>query len=329
MATIELFLTGDQIGTYDRLVVKGNSNGTQVQVKGAQPLGTSEDVFRVVIRQVSDGDDAFENGQFVDIYAYPGDPGDPPLYSSLNPQHDQFQGRASSGEHQIFTNPAKIIFDVNGIPTGDYRYGPGFNPPRSEKLSFDAFSDTPPTVPCFTPGTLLQTDTGPLPVECLKAGDRLVTRDAGPQPIRWIGRRTVPGTGPYAPVEIGAGVLGNLRPLRVSPQHRFLIEGWQAEMLYGEAEVFASAIHLVDGERIRQVPCRSVTYIHVMLDAHHVIFAEGAPTESLHLGDMVVDGLPSQARAEIVALFPELGEHGPMRTARTCLRRWETAALLA
>ena len=35
----------------------------------------------------------------------------------------------------------------------------------------------------------------------------------------------------------------------VLPQHRFLISGWRAEMLFGEAEVLVSATHMDDGER--------------------------------------------------------------------------------
>ncbi len=44
-------------------------------------------------------------------------------------------------------------------------------------------------IPCFTPGTLIATPRGEVPVEDLKAGDRVITRDNGIQQIRWAGRK--------------------------------------------------------------------------------------------------------------------------------------------
>ncbi|NNJ68922.1 MAG: type I secretion protein, partial [Boseongicola sp.] len=44
-----------------------------------------------------------------------------------------------------------------------------------------------PVTPCFTPGTLIATDRGPIAVEALRTGDRLVTRDNGLRRVHWIG----------------------------------------------------------------------------------------------------------------------------------------------
>lgn len=133
---------------------------------------------------------------------------------------------------------------------------------------------------CFTPGTLIRTATGLRPVETLRPGDLLVTRDAGPQPLRWVGSREVTATGRLAPVRVPGGT----RPLLVSPQHRMLLSDYRAELLFGEREVFASAAHLAEYGAARRVTGGSVTYIHLVLDHHHVIEAEGLATESLHLG---------------------------------------------
>jgi len=141
VSEIVLFLTGDEIGTFTSLSSKGNSNGVQVSLSGVEPLGTIHDVFKLVITQTNGGTE-FANGQFVAVYSYPeSDPPEPPLYSGLNPQHDQFQGRASSAEHQIFTNPAKIVIDLNGVTAGDMQFGPGSDPPRGEKLPFENLSE--------------------------------------------------------------------------------------------------------------------------------------------------------------------------------------------
>lgn len=347
MAEVEIFVTGDEIGTFTSVSTTGNNNGMKVTLSGVEPLGSATDVFRVVIRQVDSGDDLFSNGQFVDIYAWPAsDPPEPPLYSSLNPQHDQFQGRASSAEHQIITSPANIVFDVNGLTAGTMRYGPGANPPRGQQLAFDTFSPDPPEFPCFVAGTLIETDSGPLPVEVIRPGDLVRTLDRGLQPVRWTGQRDVPGKAAMAPVEIRAGALGNWRDLRVSPQHRMLVGDWRTELFFGKSDVLVPAIHLVNGSTIRQVACRRVRYVHLAFDRHEVIWAEGAPSESLHLGAVALGSLDAAARSEIAALFPDLlpgngcqglGLQGdgiqsagagsaPCRsTARQSLRRWESA----
>jgi hypothetical protein len=326
----EFFATGDEIGTFTGLTSSGNSNGTQVTLTGVQPLGGPTDVFRIVVRQVNQGSTLFSNGQMVDIYAWPDtNPPAPPLYSSLNPQHDQFQGRASSGTHQIITSPARIVFDVNGITAGTMQFGPGANPPRSEQLSFTTFSPTPPVFPCFVAGTLIDTASGPRQIEVLTPGDMIRTADHGLQPLRWIGQRKVPARGLLAPIRIAAGALGNQRDLLVSPQHRMLVQGWQAELHFGVPQVLVAALHLVNDRTIRRHPQDSVTYVHLAFDRHEVIFAEGCPSESLHLGNEAMQSLGHDTRQELLTVFPELAAHHlrPRPTARTCLRGWESALL--
>jgi hypothetical protein len=326
----EFFATGDEIGTFTGLTSSGNANGMQVTLTGVQPLGGPTDVFRIVVRQVNAGSTLFSNGQRIDIYAWPDtDPPSPPLYSSLNPQHDQFQGRASSGTHQIITSPARIVFDLNGLTAGTMQYGPGADPPRSEQLSFTSFSPTPPVFPCFTAGTLIDTASGPRRIEALTAGDMIRTADHGLQPLRWIGQRRVPARGPLAPIRIAAGALGNRRTLLVSPQHRMLLQGWRAELHFGTSQVFVAAMHLVNDSTIRRHPQDSVAYVHLAFDRHEVIFAEGCPSESLHLGAEALTSLGPAAVQELHAIFPELRHRGrPSRhTARPCLRGWESALL--
>jgi len=332
LAEVEIFVTGDEVGTFSSVSTTGNNNGMKVTLDGVQALGSATDVFRVVIRQVNPGDNLFSNGQFVDIYAWPeSDPPAPPIYSSLNPQDDQFQGRASSGDHQIITSPTNIVFDVNGLTSGTMRYGPGREPAREEQLSFDTFSPDPPVFPCFAAGTLIETDSGPLPIDVIQPGDLVRTVDNGLQPVRWVGRRTVPGRGPMAPVRIAAGALGNWRELVVSPQHRMLLEDWRAEMYFGQPQVLVAAAHLINGDTIRQVSQPRVTYVHLAFDRHEVIFAEGIPSESLYLGEMATATLSPAERAEIAALFPELADeigadtNAARNAARRCLKRWETA----
>ena len=185
---------------------------------------------------------------------------------------------------------------------------------------------------CFTPGARILTPSGERPVESLRPGDMVITRDHGAQPLRWTGHRTVPGVDRFAPIRVAAHVLDGARaPLLVSPQHRFLFTGYKAELLFGCDEVLVAAKHLVDGHAVTQTDQAAVTYIHLMFDRHEVIYAEGAATESFHAGDTGLSAIANSAREELFALFPDLRSHpqsyGP--TARPCLRRHEARLLVA
>ncbi|MBU2992969.1 Hint domain-containing protein [Octadecabacter sp. 1_MG-2023] len=160
---------------------------------------------------------------------------------------------------------------------------------------------------CFTPGTRIATQRGLVAVDDLEIGDLVVTRDHGLQPVRWTEGRTVPAVDRFAPVRISKNVLaGQERDLIVSPQHRVLFQGYRAELLFGESEVLVSAKHLVDGVDVVQEESGMVTYVHIMFDQHEIIYAEGAPTESFHPGDIGFSAVSDEAREELFAIFPEL-----------------------
>lgn len=180
---------------------------------------------------------------------------------------------------------------------------------------------------CFTTGTWIETAHGPTRVEDLCLGDRVVTKAAGLQPIRWIGQRTIVPRRHQWPVEIQAGVLGNAEPLRVSPQHRVLLEHWQAELLFAEPEILVPAIALVAMGKAKQPPCSSVTYHHFMFDDHQLVLAQGAWAESLLYGAMTKDSLSQAQRDEIEEIFPELALQGA-GTCLPCISVHEAAALI-
>jgi hypothetical protein len=195
-------------------------------------------------------------------------------------------------------------------------------------LTFSEIED----VICFTPGTRILTPTGERPIETLRIGDLVVTRDDGPQPIRWIGGRMVRGTGRNAPIRFETGgVHGVTRPMLLSPQHRVLVSGYRAQLIWGEEEVLVAAKHLVDDRFVRPAPQTMVTYMHMLFDRHQVIYAEGTPVETLHLGEEGLKALSSAGRADLFATCPEFaanpGGFGP--TARVCSRAYEARLLVA
>ena len=175
---------------------------------------------------------------------------------------------------------------------------------------------------CFTSGTGVLTPHRLRMIEDLKAGDIVITRDNGLQPIRWIGRRTVQAKNKLAPICFAAGSLPNLtRPLLVSPQHRMLFGNHQSKMYLGESEVLVCAGHLVNGTTITRKTGGNVTYLHMLFDRHEIVYADGTASESFHPRDISMQAISDKARNEIFGLFPDLRANPSAygNTARKCL----------
>ncbi|WP_333828367.1 Hint domain-containing protein [Pararhodobacter sp.] len=226
-------------------------------------------------------------------------------------------------------------------------------PPPGRMLWVSAFNPAPatPTAPgpragviCFLPGTRIDTVEGSRPVEMLAPGDRVLTRDNGPQPVVWRGATQLTGAELYLhphlrPVRIRAGALGTVqgsiertgRPdadLLVSPGHRLLLGG--AGDAFGTPEVLVAAADLEDGRLIRRdfAPA-AVTYVHLMFARHEIITANGLPCESFHPALADAGVLKWHARAlerAAPGLLNDPERFGP--AARRCLDRGEARILL-
>ncbi|MCU0826986.1 MAG: Hint domain-containing protein [Tabrizicola sp.] len=222
-------------------------------------------------------------------------------------------------------NGTIFIYDAGGVAGGQI-------------IGTIAFDDIE-NITCFTPGTLILTDRGEVPVEDLKAGDLVVTRDSGLQPVRWVGGKHLPraqlvSRPELQPVRIPAAAFGRSGPDRsmlVSPQHRVLFEGTRAELLFGEAEVLVPAKHLVgQGEVARVVPDEGVTYIHILFDRHEVVQSDGIWTESFQPALAALNDMEVEVRDELLALFPELStDPVAFPGARLSLKAHEARVLLA
>lgn len=137
---------------------------------------------------------------------------------------------------------------------------------------------------CFAAEARISGPHGPIPAIDLAAGDRVDTVDHGVQTLRWVGVSVQSGHGAAAPVRFAPGALGNEVPLRLSQNHRLLYRSVTAELYFGSSEVLVPARALVNGRDVRLAPCDEVTFVHVLLDRHEVLLAEGVPCESLFLG---------------------------------------------
>lgn len=198
--------------------------------------------------------------------------------------------------------------------------------------------EMPRGVICFAAGTMIDTPQGHRAVEDLHEGDMLLTRDSGPQQILWTGRRRMSGARLRAmphlrPVRIRAGALDSDRPqqdLIVSPQHRVLIRGGAAEMLFQTPEVLVAAEDLVNGRSVVvDHGLHEVTYIHLMLPQHHIVWANGVETESFHPGAADLDQMSAEQRDRLLAFFPSLAQDPDAYGgyARRMLNRGEAAIL--
>lgn len=181
---------------------------------------------------------------------------------------------------------------------------------------------------CFAEGAPILTPDGYRPVESLEVGDRVITRDHGAQPIIWVGAREVSGLDKLAPIRFAPDAIGNTWAFRVSPNHRIMVKGAQAELFMGAPEVLVPAKHLVNDTTIRPAPCDAVTYHHFLFEGHEIVDVAGALSESLHPGTEALDMMGEEARAEILAIFPEL-EDGAKPLARPAFGATQAKVLQA
>ena len=197
-------------------LIAGNGNDRLIAGQGNDSLtsGTGNDVL---VMDVSGGHDTVSDFDFADPFGT-GRTNDQLDVSAL----DDGTGRGVTIWNTVVQDMgdgnARLIF------------------PQGESLVLQgvpAASLTPPTlhsmgIPCFTAGTPIDTPAGPVPVEVLRPGDLVLTRDNGPQPLRWSAMRRLTQAELAAdprllPVEIAAGALGNAARLDVSPQHAILL----------------------------------------------------------------------------------------------------------
>ncbi|MEP5728946.1 MAG: Hint domain-containing protein [Sulfitobacter sp.] len=184
-----------------------------------------------------------------------------------------------------------------------------FNQPNPDTITYETLSPGDTGIACFTAGTLIETETGPKAIETLLPGDLIWTFDAGLQPVRWIGVRDVAGLGPMAPIRFETGAMGATETLFLSPQHRVLVTGWKAELLFGQGEVLVPAKSLINDLDIRRITMPRVTYVHVLLDNHQIVRTHGVLSESFLPGASILADTQTETYREIAALFPELGDH--------------------
>ncbi|AVO37515.1 Hint domain-containing protein [Pukyongiella litopenaei] len=261
-----------------------------------------------------------ENGNVVEIVGWGNDPsyalvGGSAGGQTVDPSNDNFAGDNDQGWYA--KSPGSSWNGNNGSP--------------DDGLPDDLQPYAPP---CFTAGMLIDTASGRVCVETLRAGDVVLNSAGDTRTIRWVGRKRIEFADKakrdhLRPIRILAHAFGTGLPdrdLRVSPRHRIALSDPWYELHFGSRDVLVAAVHLVNGTTVaRDRDCKSVDYVHLLFDQHEVLISNGLPSESFHPGSMTIPGLEADQREELFQIFPEL-EDDPVVFGSSCLptlRGWE------
>lgn len=141
-------------------------------------------------------------------------------------------------------------------------------------------------------GSVVETARGLVLARDLRLGDRLLTRDHGLQPVRWIGASTVMYEGEDAaqtqspalgPVRLRAGALGSdpeAGNLILAPGQRMLARNALNELLFAADEVMVKVGDLVHLDGVDIAPRSVGRWTHVLLENHELIRVNGLWMES-------------------------------------------------
>lgn len=178
-------------------------------------------------------------------------------------------------------------------------------------------------LPGLGTGTMIATDDGPQPIDWLRPGDRILTRDNGYQPLLWLDRQVIPRRAPpdSRPILLAADSFGAAlpeRPILASPGLGVLLAGHELELWFGEHEMFALAQHLAPEAAVAEG--RQNLY-SLLLPAPEVILADGLWVGSVQADPAFLAHLPDRVRAVLASRL------GPphARGARGWLEHWEVA----
>ena len=173
-------------------------------------------------------------------------------------------------------NPNKQVTDPTAFTLNDSKSF--FNlDDTSSSLDDKTFFNAHDTVVCFAKGTQVTTQRGLVAVEKLKQTDTLLTVSGNYAPLKWVGHRRVDckrhsDPAQAMPVCIHKDAFGENLPMRdlfLSPLHSVYLEGH-----------FIPALDLVNGLNVTQEMTSKISYYHVELENHNVIYVEGLPAES-------------------------------------------------
>ena len=258
----------------DRFVYRAGDGNDTITDFGTDDTGT-----------LNDGDAT--NNDFIDLSGY---------YDSISELRADFEDDGILNQSNTVTLKGRAV---------DYSENASFGTGSltMTNATSSTFTDDNTGVPCFTAGTLILTPRGNVPIEALRPGDMVYTRDNGPQPLMWFGRTVVDHAAllrdpRLRPIRLSAGAWGLERDLLVSRQHGILV---------GDELVRAAFLLDRPGIRVANGKCR-VTYIHLLFERHQIVFAGGLASESFYPCPHALATLNGPAFTELRSLFPQAAQ---------------------
>ncbi|KPU84263.1 hypothetical protein JI58_04765 [Marinosulfonomonas sp. PRT-SC04] len=158
--------------------------------------------------------------------------------------------------------------------------------------------------PGFCQGATLMTDEGAQPVDWLRAGDRVMTRDHGFQKILWAERTIATASSRTPPqIRLATGCAGHNIPkqnFHLHPDHRILLKSPQIERLFAHHEAFVSASTVTNGcEIIETHSDQQASYFHILFKQHEIVLAEGLWVESFFPDPAALNALSTEQQTRI------------------------------
>lgn len=159
----------------------------------------------------------------------------------------------------------------------------------------------------FARGTLIDTENGPVAIEDLVPGDRVITAKSTPQPVTWIGATTLVPTHDNTDARVVpqyrilADAFGMSRPLS------HMVAGPSAHVLGASGETLSPISALEDGVNVsRLTPPSPVDMFHLCLPEHGLIRVGGMLFESYHPGHGALRDIGPAMRDLFLKIFPQI-----------------------
>ena len=197
-----------------------------------------------------------------------------------------------------------IIAKTTSAAADDFRRD-DFDRDRDRDRHRDRDRDRDRDFHCFLTGTTIRTADGDRKIEDLAVGDLLPTVFGGTCPIQWIGRYRFKRSDPtrtwvrnILPIRVARSALGPDVPhadLYVTQTHALLVDG-----------VLVAAGNLINGSTITRNDASELDeleFFHIELQVHDVLYAEGAPCETLLNVDENAANFAEYLRQRLMPLF--------------------------
>jgi uncharacterized delta-60 repeat protein len=271
LAGVATYSQPGDAGFYSASEISSNGTSLADSLLSVDSQGRAAIAFSIagsfrVVRFSSSGtiDTVYQTSSGSQSFSASGSSGDRPMWTAVSSDQGLVVGVVDSAN----TTNVFSIFKFTSAASIDTSFG---IPVASSSL-----------LVCFARGTLIQTTSGPVPVEELQVNDPLsfyiAPTSLDSDKVKWIGRQTfhpvMADLIDYLPVKISANALGPGQPFKdlyISPDHAILFDG-----------TLIHAKVLVNGTSVVQVTEWSgdVEYFHIETENHELIYANGVPAET-------------------------------------------------